>query len=313
MATRQFARRNFAVRSATAVLVVLVLSEYLAGNCTWPPIAVFGEEKNATAQKPETNGGSSDRKAQMEAMRRVATDITVKITDEREREFDVIPVALFRSQDATRDEFDGTIWGYGKTGRPAALLTLVLQATGNGAHKWLYELNSLSSRPVEARIPGFPLGWSTRKSGLEMIDLPKAPAGAENDAGRTRQFRELSSRFTGFEMLEKSANGPLQRFELRLLPSPIHRYSDREKGLVDGAIFLMTHSTNPEIIMVIELVRDGEQSLWKCGFARCAFAEVHVELDGKDVWSQPHLQRTSASDPYSMFVRLAQDGEFERK
>src|SRR5262245_30649167 len=231
----------------------------------------------------------------------------------KEREFDVIPDALFRSQDATRNEFDGTIWGYGKTGRPAALLTLILQATGNGTHKWLYELNSLSSRPVEARIPGFPIPWSTRQSGLEMKDIPKAPLAAANDAGRIRQFRELSSRFTGFEMLEKGANGPLERFELRLLPRPIHRYSDPEKGLIDGAIFLMSHSTNPEIIMVLELVRDGEKSVWKSGFARCAFAEVHVELDGRDVWTQPHIQVTTASEPYSMFVRMAQPEELERK
>jgi hypothetical protein len=249
----------------------------------------------------------------MEAMRHVASGITVRVPDESEREFDVIPDPLFRSQDSTRGEFDGTIWGYGKTGRPAALLTLILQATGNGTHKWLYEMNSLASRPVQARIPGIPVAWSTRQSGVEMLDIPKAPVAAENDAGRTRQIRELSSRFTGFEMLASEANGKLERFELRLLPRPIHRYSDPEKGLIDGAIFLMTHSTNPEIIMVIELTRDGETSVWKSGFARCAFAEVHVELDGKDVWTQPHLQFTGSSDPYSMFFRTAPDSEFEPK
>jgi hypothetical protein len=313
MATHQISRGHSPVRFAAAVLGALVLSGILAGACSRPASAVFGEEKNTTEPKPETNGDASDRKARMEAMRRVATDITVKITDEKEREFDVIPDALFRLQDATRSEFDGTIWGYGKTGRPAALLTLVLQTAGNGTHKWLYELNSLTSRPVEARIPGFPLSWSTRQSGLEMKGIPKAPSGAENEAGRTRQIRELSSRFTGFEMLEKGPNGPFERFELRLLPRPIHRYSDPEKGLIDGAIFLMAHSTNPEIIMVVELVRDGETTVWKSGFARCAFAEVHIELDGLDVWTQPHIRVTSASDPYSMFVRLAQDREYERK
>ncbi|MBI3862189.1 MAG: hypothetical protein HY290_09870 [Planctomycetia bacterium] len=243
----------------------------------------------------------------------MATEIKVTITDEKGGEFDAIPDALFRSQDSTRDEFDGTIWGYGKTGRPTALLTLVLQANVGGTHKWLYELNSLTSRPVEARIPGFLKPWSTRKSGLDMKDIPQAPAAAENEAGRTRQLRELSSRFSGYEMLLKSTNGPAERFELRLIPRPIHRYSDPETGLIDGAIFLMAHSTNPEIIMVIELVRDGDKSIWKSGFARCAFAEVHVELDGKDVWTQPHLRVTSESDPYSMFVRLARDGEIQRK
>jgi hypothetical protein len=268
--------------------------------------ATKGEE-----QKPANAKDAAARKAQMAAMRHVGTGVTVSFSEDGQRDLEVIPEALFRSQDAAREEFDGTIWGYGKTGRPAALLTLALQPVGEGTYKWLFELNSLASRPVTARIPGVPFNWSTRKPGVEMKDIPDGPTVAEKEVGRTRQLRDLSTRFTGYEMLSKGANGPLERFELRLIPRPIHRYSDPERGLIDGAIFLMTHSTNPEIIMLIELIRENDESRWKVGFARCAWAELHVEFDGKEVWTLPHLSGTSSTDPYWLFTKGIAAGELD--
>lgn len=305
---------NFPSSRVMIVLAVLVLTLALAAMSTVATvIAAPGEQATADDKNSEADEAALKRKPLMESMRRIATGLAVTVTDDGQHELDVLPEALFRTHDQAREEFDGTIWGYGKTGRPTALLTLTLVPNGEGMYKWLYELNSLATRPVSAKIPGYGTIWSTRKGGLEMKEISQAPAAAENETGRTRQFRELSSRFTGSEMTVKTASGRLERFELRLIPRPIHRYSDLQQGLVDGAIFLMAHSTNPEIIMVIELVREAEKSVWKAGFSRCAFAEVHVELDGKDVWSQPHINQTSSGETYSMFVRPVQPGELEGK
>jgi len=245
-------------------------------------------------------------------MQRIASGTTITVTEEVPHELEIIPNALFRFHDPARNQSDGTIWGFGTTGRPAALLTLTLHPRTDGPPGWLYELNSLSSGPVAAKLRDQPAPWSTRQSGLELKLLPDAPPAAEKESGRTRQFRDLSARFVGFEFLKKELTGPFERFQLRLIPHPIYRYSDPENGLIDGAIFLMTHTTNPEIIMVIEAVREDDKSVWKYGFARCAFAEVHVELDGKDVWTQPHLNGTGRSDPYWLFFRPIPSGELPR-
>jgi len=294
----------------------------VAGNvmlCSWPTVAQEKQKKadqqKESAGKAETSPGLGDRKSQLEAMRRVATGIKVtgKIDKDKDQLFEPLPEALFRPLDTERSEFDGTVWGYGKTGRPAALLTLTLQRLGGEKFIWLYEFNSLSSRPVEATIPGFSFKWTTQKSGLDLKNIPDAPAAGENEAGRTRQIRDLSSRFTGYEKFSEGPNGPLKRFPLRLLPRPIHRYSDPDYGVVDGAIFLMTHNTNPEIVMVVELAGNSEKPAWKVGFARCAYAEIHVELDDKEFWSLPHIQGTSALEPYSMISRPADASEFEKR
>ena len=250
-------------RSACRLFTLLLLV------CSVPGIFVstrgmLADDKKVDDPKPQSDGETPQRKTEMAAMRRIGTSLEVTVSDDKgSRELDAIPDALFRTQDAEREEFDGTIWGYGKTGRPSALLTLVLVPNGVGNYKWLYEFNSLTKHSVTARIPNYPVSWSTRTSGLEMKDIPDAPSAPRTEAERTRQIREISARFTGYEMLQTNPKGPFDRFELRLLPRPIHRYKDPENGLIDGGILLMTHNTNPEIIMVIELSREGEQSVWE--------------------------------------------------
>ena len=53
------------------------------------------------------------------------------------------------------------------------------------------------------------------------------------------------------------------RHDLRLLPQPILRYKDPGAGILDGAIFLLAHEGNPEIIVVIEARREGSaEPVW---------------------------------------------------
>jgi len=63
---------------------------------------------------------------------------------------------------------------------------------------------------------------------------------------------------------------------------------------------------------VIELAPEGDKKVWKYAFNRIAFAELHVSLDGREVWLQPHLQGTSVTDPYSMFFKAGTE-EDERR
>jgi len=245
-------------------------------------------------------------------MRRIASDVKLLVNDDgAARPVEMIPEPLFRFNDPARDFSDGSIWGYGRKGRPIALLSLSLHSGDGGALGWLYESNSLSSHPVEAVLsPG--MSWSTRKRGLEFQLLPDAPAPATKEAGRTRQFREISGRFSGFESFRKDAAAKLERYELRLVPRPIYRYSDAGQGLIDGALFLLTYGTNPEVVLAIELVREGEEPpAWKFAFTRISFAELHIQLDDKEIWTQPHLQGTKLSDDFFLFFRPLKPGELD--
>jgi hypothetical protein len=89
---------------------------------------------------------------------------------------------------------------------------------------------------------------------------------------------------------------------------PVHRYSDPKRELHDGAAFLLAHGTNPEIVLQIEAVgKSLDVARWQYSLARLGSAELHVELDGKEVWKQDRTPGVvgKATDPYWLFLTPA--------
>ena len=278
-------------------------------------LSVSAQEIPAQEQAVEKGSDASEAKVQMDAMRAIAKGVKMTVTDgNTSREVELIPDALFRSNDPARNWYHGSTWGFGRKGRPVALLSLALYRTNTGNPSgWLHEFNSLSSASIESKTAEG-RAWSTRKAGLEFKDIPGAAAVADKETGRTRQFREMSARFSGFESLQEGVNAKPERIELRLIPHPVYRYSDPEQGLVDGAIFFMVHSTNPEAVLVLEAVHDGvSDPVWKFAFTRLTFAELHVDLDGKEVWTLPSINSTPPTEPYLVFFQPVTPGERTNK
>ena len=103
--------------------------------------------------KSEKVGESLNSNARMASMRRFASSLTVMTIDDVPRDAGVIPEPLFQSFDPARDSSNSSVWGYGGKGRPAALLSLSLSPSREGVPGgWMFELNSLSSLPVEAIV-----------------------------------------------------------------------------------------------------------------------------------------------------------------
>lgn len=93
------------------------------------------------------------------------------------------------------------------------------------------------------------------------------------------------------------------RYELRLMPHPLHRYADPDQKLQDGAIFAFAYGTNPELLALIEARGDTPQSAkWMVGFARCGAAELHVELADNELFQLRYAVATSPDDPYWNFA-----------
>jgi hypothetical protein len=225
---------------------------------------------------------------------------------------------LHRWDDPTRQFSDGTLWAWGTKGRPLALVTVELYPTGPAGTYWSCELVSLAPGPLAAEFDGpfVPFGamgqpairaaasWSPGASGPSWRPVPGAPVPAPGEAARLRQMRELAQRFTAHEVNQR--RGQDQRYELRLLPRPVHRYADPEADVLDGALFLFASGTNPEIALLVESRGRGTSASWSYGLARLSRAAPFVRHDGQDVWSQPYALRPAPTDAYYI-VSIARD------
>src|SRR4051812_9407218 len=87
-----------------------------------------------------------------DAMRKMASEITVTKPDES-TSFERVEDPIYRFDDPARKFSDGTIWAYGKSGRPAALVCFSLEKTPDGHLQWVEELTAISPGKFEARIP----------------------------------------------------------------------------------------------------------------------------------------------------------------
>jgi hypothetical protein len=96
-------------------------------------------------------------------------------------------------------------------------------------------------------------------------------------------MKDLAGRFTATIDVER---GQASRQEMRLLPSPVHRYDDDSAGIRDGMIFaLTTNGTNPDTLIVIELTGPTETPSWQYGIVRMTTGEVRIRLNDQEVWT----------------------------
>ena len=244
-----------------------------------------------------------------EAMADLARAITLVDPGHGGAKAELVPEPIYRFDDPTRSYSDGTVWAFGRSGRPAALFCASLEKNERGELWWLHELTSLSTAPLAAssRHPSGGWVWNPKDGGIKFQPVPDAPAPGDDEAKRLRQSREIARRFKGFETLDPARDAPSDRFELRLLPQPVHRYRDPKAGLIDGAIFLFCYGRNPEIAMLIEARREAETAppSWSFGVAPLGAARLRISLDDRPVADIPKPPDANWKQPYCLLVRRA--------
>jgi hypothetical protein len=182
---------------------------------------------------------------------------------------------IYRYSDPARRIFSSAIWRLGANGRPRALICTELRPF-QGSPRIVYEFLSLTETPFSATSEDYV--WQPNSSAATMKPLPRAPVPAATATARLLQMKQQSQRFTASELVGR------EECELRLMPSPIERYTPGGAdgaATADGALFLLSYGTNPEVVLLIE--SDGKA--WSYGIARLTGAErVTAKLDDETVW-----------------------------
>lgn len=233
----------------------------------------------------------SPREERLAAMRRIAEQFQVRAADADEsRELPLQEAHILRFDDPTREFHDASLWAWGATGRPACLLAM--EQYGG---QWWFELISLS--PGKLTAEAATLKWTPRSPGLELQAFPGAPRPAKEVPRRLSQMKDLVGKLQAHEVGRTGV-----RYELRLMLKALVRYSNSEEQLEDGAIFAFSYGTNPELLVLIEA--RGEKAVaatWQIGFVRCGAAELHVELNEKEIFRVAYATQTGPKDPYWNF------------
>ncbi len=204
------------------------------------------------------------------------------------------PLLLFG--DDPRNLTRGILWGWGR-GRPAAVAELWRGRAENAPFAASLTLTGLE--PIVMTADDKPK-WRPAAKQIAFAPVPAAPVPNAKEPGRLRQLKEIARRFTAHEFWDPDNS----RFELRLLVQPVHRYRDSAAEIQDGALFVLAHGTNPEALLLIECVGpELKESRWQYGLARTSNAATHVELDGKEIWTQPRVKgsATRPEHPYYVF------------
>jgi hypothetical protein len=221
------------------------------------------------------------------------------MTDKGEQRYDPVETPLIATTDPARGE-RGSLWAFGKQGRPVAILELY-KNTGR-EERWAQALTLTSDKLLQCRLPTG-LVWDPQQTQVELYAVTGAKPPAARTSLRERQAKLLARRFDAHEFWDPNNS----RFELRLLERPLHTYRDEQTGLLDGVLFGFVHGTNVEVLLFLEARAEGKQPpQWMYGLARMGSAEMHVNLDGEEVWQ---LARTPgvigrARDPYWISISL---------
>jgi hypothetical protein len=253
----------------------------------------------ARAQDDAVKSEPAPDAATAREMRAVVDGFSMKANAGARGKVTRLPDPIYLFDDPARRFNGGGIWAWEQSGRPVALMTLCLTAPGRGGD-WLCEFTALAPGSITGHNAVGPF-WFPPSPGAKSVAVPKAPKPADDAAKRLRQMKEIARRFKAHEFTSPTQGTSPERYELRVLPQPVHRYADPASGLVDGALFIIAYGLNPELALQIEARREGSgEPAWVYGLSRISAAEVHVQIDGNDVWVR-QVSFGGARDHYTIF------------
>ena len=210
------------------------------------------------------------------------------------------PLLRWNNQVIREDDGLLFVWTEGDHGRPLATAQFFVVETS-----WHHEFQSLSLNGFDARFEGEGgAGWSWRpnRPGLQFIHAADVDPPAASANQRLRQMKTIAERFTAAVDPDGKFESPEQ---LRLLTTPVYRYSADPHGILDGAIFVFAQGTNPEVMLLIEAEGTGPAGkAWRYGFARMSCFHLRVYRGDQVVWKQDRAPVPTPSQNSPYYFRL---------
>ena len=238
----------------------------------------------AVAQEPASTDLASEAAEQVRTARANLAIISIQDV-ETGSEIECVEDPVLRYTEPVRGNVYGALWVWGRSGRPAAVLELIRNCDPKSdfCHDW-FCFHATTDRPIRLTAESGET-WSPEASNLKFQPLPHAPVPARTAAARMGQMKQFVRRFSAHEFYTSG------RVEMRLLPAAVHRYEDRQRGLIDGAIFVIAEDTHPEATLFLEAVQPAgaAKPIWQFAIGRSGAAEMLMFYDDKEVHHLPQI------------------------
>ena len=179
---------------------------------------------------------------------------------------------------ASLGDFNGGVFAWTENGRPAVLASMFSSPRPGSKERMLDgEFASFAATRVTVDGPGG-IQWSPPP----LVQLERVPDAslAPADAKRLKlQCRRLAKEFSA------SMNRRVQRWDLRLLTTPLLEYPASSAGVLGGGLFAFVgYSTDPEILLLLEAREGTGGPAWHFHPVRFSDKSLYLSFKGKPVW-----------------------------
>ena len=206
--------------------------------------------------------------------------------------------SLLKWQNTVDKSVHGNIFLWTRAGRPEVVASLYQFYSPKV--EFAAELHSLSLSPLVIEKNGEQV-WTPKEPGivLKMFDDASEPPASKPQ--RLIKMRQLADQFTG-QMTDWSN----ENYRLRLMPKPLFRYESTDPQVLDGALFALTYTTDPEVLVLVEARKAGEGFRWMYGFARMNVGVLQVSHRGREIWKADRLEHPFyyKNGVYTLFTDL---------
>lgn len=137
--------------------------------------------------------------------------------------------------------------------------------------------------------------WTPAGAGVTFQTIDTKTKPAASPAARLGQMRTLLRRVEAVSIWGEKESS---EWSLRLLTTPIHRYTSADEGIVDGAVFALTQGTNPEAIALIEAVKKEDSLQWQVAVTRLSQYGSRAKLDEVILADLPRSEKPAIDESY---------------
>lgn len=159
---------------------------------------------------------------------------------------------------------EGSVFIWTSDGRPIALAKCHLNSRNDYHVETLISISDNRPRLSEAGQ----VIWEPSEPGVKFRTIEEVGAPAASEPLRLAQMRRVVREFRFADKWGEPPNTDKAEWELRLMPTPLLRYSSPREQIIDGALFAFAQGTNPEALVLVEAVESKSGRVWRAAPSR---------------------------------------------